>query len=136
MSPTANTSTERLSEKIDRLSDQIAELAAAVALLSSQMGEVREASDETRRTLRGSNGAAGLVARVDAIERTEAGCRIHDVLRAMDGDGRDPGLAERVRNLEALANSIRKFVYLIGGLILADLFARLWPALVQALAVR
>ena len=102
------------------------ELGAVVTQLTVMAEEVKRHAilgEENRRALRGSNGdQAGLIAKVNAmkdrLDQTEThrnSCGIDTVIKVLNGNDKDPGLIERVRKLEELDASIKKWTWLLSS---------------------
>jgi len=75
--------------------------------------------EENRRAIRGSNGDQGLIAKLDAVARrvdqTEThrmSCGIDTVIKVLQGNDKDPGIIEKVRRLEDLDKSVKKWTWL------------------------
>jgi hypothetical protein len=117
----------------EKFSETLQEVLSCVTTIQTELRHVAEVAEETRRTLRGSNGDVGLVARVNAIEQADVAGKIAEIRTVLDGNCDAPGLLERVRILEALARNIRSAAYLVGGLLVTDIVTRLWPGILQAL---
>lgn len=116
--------------KIDNLTAKTNDLHTQFSVMSATVERVSEISEMSRRTLRGSNGDQGLVAsvqevkrRIDGIEGKERVCGIDDVKRVLNGNDKDPGLIERVRDLEELGTTIRKWTYLAGSAVLLGIIS-------------
>ena len=98
------------------------ELGTVVTKLEVMAEEVKRHAvlgEENRRALRGSNGDQGVVAKLDALQRrldqTEThrnSCGIDTVIKVLNGNEKDPGLIERMRRLEDLDRSIKKWTWL------------------------
>ena len=65
---------------------------------------------------------------LDAIQKLDD--KINLVLYG-DAGNNTPGLMERVRKLEEWANSEKRLVYLIVGIIIADVVSRLWALIAK-----
>ena len=103
-------------------------MAVLQAMQTSQMQQLEEnkrtaeALAEIQRTLRGFNGTPGMVtqlsnleAKVGRLETSENDCEVHEIATLVKGDGKTPGLSDKVRQLEALAASLKWVAITVGG---------------------
>ena len=111
------------SELLEHILATRKELGTVVTQLTVMAEEVKRHAvlgEENRRALRGSNGdQPGLIAKVNAmkdrLDQTETHrttCGIDTVIKVLNGNDKDPGLIERMRRLEDLDRSIKKWTWL------------------------
>ncbi len=132
-----------LDEKFIRLAEQTHQLHTQLSILQRTVESLSSLSQEAQRTLRGTNGEAGLVAGVQALrtqmqhlEQAQASSGVNEIARSLHGSERDPGLIERLRKLEELDRSIHKWVYLALSSLLVGALSLLFdliPRLIQLL---
>ena len=133
----------RLAEQNTRLAEQTHQLHTQLSILQRTVESLSSLSQEAQRTLRGTNGEAGLVAGVQALrtqmqhlEQAQASSGVNEIARSLHGSERDPGLIERLRKLEELDRSIHKWVYLALSSLLVGALSLLFdliPRLIQLL---
>jgi hypothetical protein len=131
--PTSNAITnQQILTALKALDEPVNELKVSVTIMQGDLRRVMEMTEETRRTLRGTDGEPGLVERVRALERSEKDCQIIDLAEIVRGkkDG-DPGLLERVRNLEEFQETLKKLIWLIVGAVGVDVIMRIWSLVVK-----
>ncbi len=135
-----------LDEKFTRLAEETHRLHTQLAMLQGTVESLSALSQEAQRTLRGSNGEAGLVAgvqslrvQVQRLEQGQAASGVDEIARALHGTDKDPGLVERLRRLEELDRSIHKWVYLALSSLLVGALSLLFdlaPKLILLLSAR
>ena len=91
-----------------------------ISVMAEEVKRQTNLGEENRRALRGSNGDQGVIAKLDAVQkRLEQAenhrgiCGIDTVLKVLNGNDKDPGLIERMRKLEELDASIKKWTWLL-----------------------
>ena len=137
---------DELDEKFTRLAEETRQLHTQLAMLQQTVESLSALSQEAQRTLRGSNGEAGLVAgvqslrvQVQRLEQVQASGELNEIDRALHGTEKDPGLIERLRKLEELDRSIHKWVYLALSSLLVGALSLLFdlaPKLILLLSAR
>lgn len=114
-----------LEKGVKLIMEQTSEIKTVTTILSRDMTRITEAVENMQRTLRGSNGDLGLVARVDALEQGEKHCQIHLVAKVLQGDEKDAGLVEKVRQLQEFQVTLKRWGFLILGALAVDIATRL-----------
>ena len=122
--------------KMDGLTDKTSELHTQLQVVCNNVRQISEITEMSRRTLRGSNGDPGLVAsvqevrhKVEKIENVEKNCGLADVKSMIYGSDKFPGLIERVRDLEELGATLRKWTYLAGSAVLLGIISLLFDVI-------
>ena len=115
----ATVTNNELMKIILEMRQDIGNMVTTVSVMAEEVKRHAVLGEENRRALRGSNGDQGLIAKLDAMQRrldqTEthrASCGIDTVIKVLNGNEKDPGLIERMRNLEDLDRSIKKWTWL------------------------
>lgn len=111
-----------INQRFTGLSAESSQFRIQLTALAQTVDQLAALSQESHRTLRGSNGNPGLVAgihemknQITDLENHIKSCSIHSVTAALHGSDKDPGLLERLRRLEDLDRSLRKWIYLARG---------------------
>ena len=125
-----------LDDRFTLLTAETNQLRTQLTILTKTVDHLSTLSQESHRTLRGSNGNPGIVAnlvetrnQITDLENHIKNCSIHSVTATLHGSDKDPGLIERLRRLEDLDRSLRKWIYLALSSLLLGLLSLLFDLL-------
>lgn len=116
----ATVTNNELMKIILEMRQEVGAMTTQVSIMAEAVNRQALLGEENRRTLRGSNGDQGLIARVEAVQKRieqvenhRALCGIDAVIKTLNGNEKDPGLLERVRKLEELDAAIKRWTWLL-----------------------